>query len=73
MIGNDFIVEKSLRGFSCGECHIRIPKGADRRIALGKNGKVVKTLCMSEDCRLEFDNRIWQQFASKNAAARRKK
>lgn len=63
MIGSDFIEVKNPYTRHCGECGRKILKG-EQILASIKNGEVKKYVC-SEECRLEFDNRIWQQFADK--------
>jgi hypothetical protein len=69
MLGNDFITRPAPYRHVCSECgHITNP-GEDYQVSI-KGGKVRKTLCMNEDCRMEFDNRIWQQLAQDNARRR---
>lgn len=45
----------------CSECGEKIPKG-NPALASIKNGKVRKVVC-SENCRLEFDARFWENRA----------
>ncbi len=63
MIGSDFVTESSPRYCRCSECNKKIPKG-ERRLVSQRGGVVKKIVC-SEDCRLTFDDRIWQEFADK--------
>ena len=63
MIGSDFIGEPSPRSCRCSECGGKISMG-DLRLVSRRGGVVKKIIC-SEDCRLTFDDRIWQEFADK--------
>jgi hypothetical protein len=67
MIGNDFVTTIALKSKRCSECGAAIPKGSEYKESRHKKtGKVTKVLCMNEDCRLTFDDRIWQEFARRN-------
>ncbi len=61
-IGSDFQRVKQEHRTICSECGADIPAGG---IALEsiRGGKCRKRVC-SEDCRLEFDNRYWQERAA---------
>jgi len=52
----------------CSECGVGIPAGGDM-LASVKKGKVKKAVC-SEECRQEFDARVWQEFADLNEKRR---
>lgn len=68
MIGNDFVPHAIKHPRTCSECNYKMQ--ADyKALASIKGGKVRKVVC-SEACRLEFDSRIWQQIASRNAKKR---
>ena len=60
-IGSDFQRVKQEHSTICSECGSGIPAGG---IALEsvRDGKCHKRVC-SEECRLEFDNRYWQERA----------
>lgn len=69
MIGSDFVTQVCKARFRCGECpHIVLP--GDTYLASIKDGKMRKRVC-SENCRLEFDARVWEQIAQKNIVRRR--
>jgi hypothetical protein len=72
LIGNDFIERISPRDCVCSECGEFIRQGQTQKVSI-RNGKVKKILCTKEDCRLEFDARIWDDIARKNASRRKKK
>jgi hypothetical protein len=69
LIGNDFTLMTSTVRRRCSECGAGIPAGSDM-LASVKYGKVRKVVC-SENCRLEFDARVWQEFAERNQRNRR--
>ena len=56
-----FTEKKSPKARECGECHQRYPAGHIWLVSIRK-GKVMKRVC-SEACRLEFDDRFWQDVA----------
>jgi hypothetical protein len=64
LIGNDFIKRPATRSCYCSECGKKIRKGEPELVSI-RRGKVRKRVC-SEECRLEFDSAIWQEFADKN-------
>lgn len=58
MIGSDFIEMQSMERKRCSECGRNIePK--TNYLASIKRGKVKKIVC-GEQCRLDFDDRFWQ-------------
>jgi hypothetical protein len=67
MLGSDFVptVLKYRRHCDCG----RAMNVGESYLASIKRGKVQKWVC-SEDCRLEFDARIWAEIARKNSRRR---
>lgn len=68
LIGSDFVRVQCSQAKHCSECGARIPAGGYVLVSV-RGGKTRKIVC-SEDCRLNFDERIWEQFARKNAAWR---
>ena len=68
LIGSDFVRVQCSEAKHCSECGGRIPAG-EFALVSARGGKTRKIVC-SEDCRLNFDERIWKQFARKNAARR---
>jgi hypothetical protein len=68
MIGNDFVPYLIKYARACGECDCKMPKGFTAMASI-KDGKVKKIVC-SETCRQEFDYRVWQAIAVKNARRR---
>lgn len=62
-IGSDFILRAAEYTTFCSECDRSIPKGELAFVSI-RNGKIQKRVC-SEDCRLEFDARYWQERAAK--------
>jgi hypothetical protein len=68
-IGSDFVKATAPYGFRCSECDRFIAKGLPCQVSV-KDGKVKKRLCASEDCRLEFDARVWSAFAWRNRKLR---
>jgi len=69
MIGSDFIEQTAKYKRYCSECNRPILVG-EKYLASIKDGKVKKTVC-GEECRLVFDDRVWQGFARRNAKAHR--
>jgi hypothetical protein len=61
LIGNDFVKWTQMCKSYCSECGRLMPKGSVVLVSMRK-GKVMKKVC-SEDCRLEFDARFWDQVA----------
>ena len=61
-IGSDFIVRMAARRTKCSECGRNIAEGFPEMVSIRK-GKVQKRVC-SNECRLEFDNRYWQELAA---------
>jgi hypothetical protein len=68
LIGNDFITTTYLGKVRCSECGKVITAGQPVLVSQ-KNGKVRKRIC-GEECRLNFDARVWQQIARKNSIRR---
>jgi hypothetical protein len=68
MIGCDFIQRTLDYTRHCGECGEKMPKGTIGLASI-KNGVVKKWVC-SENCRLDFDNELWQWIATRNAKRR---
>jgi predicted nucleic acid-binding Zn ribbon protein len=68
-IGSDFVTVFARQHRRCSECSKVILKG-ESYLASIKDGKVKKTVC-SEECRLEFDARFWQNAAKRNTARRK--
>ena len=68
LIGSDFVRVQCSQAKHCSECGARIPAG-EYALVSARGGKTRKIVC-SEDCRLNFDERIWEQFARKNAGRR---
>lgn len=66
MIGSDFKWKTYEHSVRCSECSQK----SRAMLVSERNGKVLKRLC-SEECRLEFDNRFWQEAARRNANRRR--
>lgn len=64
MIGSDFLPEIRPVTSQCSECGRWMYK-AQEALVSRKNGKVKKVVCC-EDCRLEFDARVWDTIATKN-------
>ncbi len=62
MIGSDFVEHVSTRQRYCSECGVRIPAGIPAMVSI-KNNRVRKVLCLSEDCRVNFDDHFWQEVA----------
>ena len=56
------MVEKVSRTSKCGECSKTIRVGSDSLVSR-RYGKVQKRVC-SEECRLTFDDRYWQERAN---------
>ena len=70
MLGSDFTKMTSVVRRRCSECGKGIPAGGDM-LASVKKGKVKKVVC-SEECRLEFDARVWwQEFDDLNEKRRK--
>lgn len=69
-VGSDFVEILCLAMRRCSECGRKIFKGETMLAAKTKDGTILKYVC-SEDCRLEFDNRFWQERARRRGAARR--
>lgn len=46
----------------CSECGKEMPKGSEALVSR-KHGKVKKIVC-SEECRVNFDDAIWQHYAA---------
>ena len=69
VLGSDFTKMTSVVRRRCSECGKDIPAGGDM-LASVKKGKVKKVVC-SEECRLEFDARVWQEFADLNEKKRK--
>jgi hypothetical protein len=61
MLGSDFESVTNDRPRYCSECDKRVLKG-ERILVSRRNGKAMKYVC-SENCRLEFDARIWDEIA----------
>jgi hypothetical protein len=61
LIGSDFIERVETRTVYCSECGRKIHTGERSLCSIRKN-KVKKRVC-SENCRMEFDDGIWQEFA----------
>ena len=61
-VGSDFVEMVCAGTRNCSECHKKIFKGKKLLAAKTKDGTILKYVC-SEDCRLEFDNRFWQERA----------
>ena len=61
-----FVYEFSACASRCSECGVKIPKGGpclvSRKLARRSPAvaKVMKKVC-SQECREEFDNRIWNE------------
>lgn len=70
VIGMNFVQQPAPRDTKCSECGRPIVKGTECLASI-RDGKVRKRVC-SEDCRLEFDARIWQTIAAKNTKRRSK-
>jgi hypothetical protein len=70
MLGSDFTKMTSVIRRLCSECGHVIPVGGDM-LASVKGGKIKKAVC-SEECRLEFDARVWQEIADINEKRRAK-
>jgi hypothetical protein len=66
LIGNDFKLVVAPFAFNCGECGNHIPAGG-RCLESVRFGKVQKRVC-SEDCRVSFDDRYWQERADQRKA-----
>lgn len=66
-IGSDFITRVAMKAAKCSECGRQIPAGTRELVSIRK-GKVQKRVC-SEDCRLEFDARFWEQRADDRRGA----
>lgn len=64
LIGSDFVEQTAPRLTYCSECARKIPAGEVALVSL-KYGKVQKRVC-SEDCRLEFDARFWDEIADEH-------
>ena len=65
LIGNDFKLEPTPYMFRC-DCGKKVKRGELPQVSR-RFGKVQKRLCESEDCRLEFDDRFWQEQARKRS------
>lgn len=62
-IGNDFTEWTQTKTSRCSECNKIMPIGS-KVMASIRNGRVQKKVC-SDNCRLEFDARFWDEVASK--------
>lgn len=60
-IGSDFLRQVYPKPTRCGECGKMFPAGFEWLVSF-RNGRVQKRVC-GEECRLEFDNRYWQERA----------
>lgn len=70
LIGSDFVSSVTIHSYYCSECGHWIRSGEPCMVSL-KDGKVKKRLCMRESCREQFDARVWESFACRNAKKRR--
>ena len=70
VLGSNFVTQPAPRKMKCSECGHPIAQGQET-LASVSDGKVRKRVC-SEDCRLEFDARIWQTIARKNTKRQQK-
>ena len=61
LIGSDFVLVKASKPVRCSECGKHIAKG-ENVLESVRFGKVQKRVC-SEECRLEFDDKFWQERA----------
>lgn len=61
LIGNNFTIQISNGKVRCSECGERVPKGLECLVSI-QDGRVKKRVC-SESCRLDFDDRYWQDRA----------
>jgi len=66
-IGSDFITRPAAKRTKCSECGRNIAEGLPEMVSIRK-GKVQKRVC-SNECRLEFDNRYWQDRARERKRA----
>ncbi len=62
LIGSSFTTQISKGNVKCSECGEWIPKGQECLVSI-QNGRVKKRVC-SESCRLDFDDRYWQDKAN---------
>lgn len=67
LIGNDFVVQTAPFSCRCSECSKEIDKGEECLVSI-RRGRVQKRVC-SEDCRLEFDSRFWDEAARNRSRA----
>lgn len=67
LIGSNFTTQISNGNVRCSECGERIPKGLECLVSI-QNGRVQKRVC-SESCRLDFDDRYWQEKADERKLA----
>jgi hypothetical protein len=70
MLGSDFVPTVLKHGRYC-DCGRKMNVG-ESYLASIKYGKIQKWVC-SEDCRLEFDARVWAGIARKNSLRRASK
>lgn len=61
LIGSNFTTQISNGRLKCSECGERIERGQDCLVSI-QNGRVKKRVC-SDSCRLDFDDRYWQDRA----------
>ena len=69
MIGSDFKTILVAIPSKCSECGKKLKPGDEARISTRK-GKVMKRICMEEQCRLDFDDRFWQEKARERMRAK---
>lgn len=65
LLGSDFTPDPVRRHARCGECGKKMRRGEVSLVSV-RDGKVRKRVC-GENCRLEFDDRMWQGVADKRA------
>lgn len=59
-----FTEQLAPKSYKCSECGDRFPKDSPCLVSI-RNGRVTKRIC-GEECRLTFDDRIWQERANEN-------
>ena len=56
-----FVEQAAPSAYVCSECLERFDAGSPCLVSI-RGGKVKKRVC-SDECRLQFDGRIWQEIA----------